>query len=179
MKATKRSNVLMPIAAVLAAATIVGGAATARLRFNVSPSMPRGLYRAVEERLVPGAIVSACVPLAAATLARERQYLPGGDCPGGVAPVLKTLLAGPGDTIEYTEQGLRRNGQQLRNTAPFDRDSLGRALARVPFGTYHLVGEYWLYSSHHPRSWDSRYWGPVPRTAIRETAAPLWTEAEP
>ncbi|MEO8502482.1 MAG: conjugative transfer signal peptidase TraF [Acidobacteriota bacterium] len=167
-----RAPLLMAAAALAMATT----AYVAGLRINLSPSMPRGLYRTVEDAPHRGAFVEACPPAAAATIAKARGYLPTGACPGDVAPLLKGILAIPGDDVVFTERGLELNGVSMPNTRPFDVDLQGRTLEPHPFGTYHLApGQYWLHSSHHPRSWDSRYFGPVDRSLIRACVKPLWT----
>jgi type IV secretory pathway protease TraF len=46
---------------------------------------------------------------------------------------------------------------------------------RVPDGRYVIPpGEVWLVSTFSPRSWDSRYFGPVPASAIVSALTPLW-----
>jgi type IV secretory pathway protease TraF len=40
-------------------------------------------------------------------------------------------------------------------------------------------GELFLLSLTHPASFDSRYFGPVPATAVLGTALPLWTWSSP
>ena len=54
------------------------------LHVNLSPSEPRGLYRAVAGTPIPGAWVAACVSLEAAAIGRARGYLWPGPCVGGV-----------------------------------------------------------------------------------------------
>jgi conjugative transfer signal peptidase TraF len=138
--------------------------------------MPRGIYREVDLPLAPGALVSACVPPAGQIVASERHYLGRGACPGNLAPLVKPVLAGPGDLVDYDARGLSVNGRLIPNTAPYDTDRAGRTLLPHPFGAYRLgPGYYWLFSPHHPRSWDSRYFGPVPESYVIHAVAPLWT----
>jgi type IV secretory pathway protease TraF len=43
-----------------------------------------------------------------------------------------------------------------------------------PYGTFELgPSSLWLIDKD-PRSWDSRYFGPVPETLINATAKPIW-----
>src|SRR5262245_61160358 len=79
-------------------------------RLNVSPSAPLGLYRAVARPVARGDLVVGCVPVVAARLARERGYLAGGNCPGGVQPVLKRVGAVPGDMVAVFPDGITVNG---------------------------------------------------------------------
>ncbi|MEP7247281.1 MAG: conjugative transfer signal peptidase TraF [Gammaproteobacteria bacterium] len=165
-----------PILIAASAFASLSAAHLAGLRINLSRSMPRGFYRTVSDAPSRGALVEACPPSAAAAIAKARAYLPAGTCPGDVAPLLKGILAVPGDDVVFTERGLELNGVSIPQTRPFDADLQGRTLEPHPFGSYHLApGQYWLYSSHHPRSWDSRYFGPVDRSLIRTCVKPLWT----
>jgi type IV secretory pathway protease TraF len=40
-------------------------------------------------------------------------------------------------------------------------------------------GHVWLAGSGHDRSWDSRYFGPVPVAGVRGVARPILTLGEP
>jgi conjugative transfer signal peptidase TraF len=144
-------------------------------RLNVSPSAPLGLYRAVDRPVARGDLVVACVPVVAARLARERGYLAGGACPGDVQPVLKRVGAIPGDRVEVFPDGVTVNGRRLPGSATAAVDSSGRALPHAPWGAT-AVGrdEVWLLATDVPRSWDSRYFGPVPLDSVR-AARPLLT----
>jgi conjugative transfer signal peptidase TraF len=146
------------------------------LRINFTPSLPRGLYRAVGGPPARGSIVIACVPPDIAPLALERRYLWRGDCRGGVVPVGKVVLGAAGDTIALTAAGLSVNGQAVPNSRPVARDSRGRPMPHYPYGTHVLgPGELWLFSPFHPLSFDSRYFGPVPSAGVRSRLAPVWT----
>ena len=133
------------------------------VRLNISPSAPLGLYRMVDQPAVRGVLVAACVPPAVTRLARERGYLAGGSCPGGTQPVLKRIGAVPGDRVDLGPDGLGVNGTRLPDSAPAASDSRGRRLHHAPWGrTVVAPGEVWLMGVGTARSWDSRYFGPVP-----------------
>ena len=148
----------------------------AGLRVNLSGSMPIGLYRVSSEPAARGAIVLACLPMDVAVVARSRGYVPRGACPGATAPIGKVVLAMVGDSVEVTAEGLLVNGRPVRNTKPLAVDAAGRSLRRFPDGTY-IVGqdELWLFSPYSKRSFDSRYFGPLPVSSIRNRVLPLWT----
>ena len=148
----------------------------AGLRVNLSGSMPIGLYRVSTGPLVKGAMVLACLPADVAVFARSRGYVPSGRCPGATAPIGKVVLAMAGDSVEVTAEGVLLNGRAVRNTRPLAIDAAGRSLRRFPDGTY-VVGqdEVWLYSPYSKRSFDSRYFGPLPVSSICNRVLPLWT----
>jgi type IV secretory pathway protease TraF len=66
------------------------------------------------------------------------------------------------------------NGTLLTNSRPLARDSHGAELM-ILRTVNHIVGddELWLVSSHSPRSFDSRYFGPVRRSDVRARLSPV------
>jgi conjugative transfer signal peptidase TraF len=151
----------------------LGPGASSRLlavpRINTSSSLPRGLYllEPLHRPLRPGDLVLACPPPAAATLALARGYLDPGSCPGGTKPLGKLVLAVAGDRLEIAANAITLNRCRLPATASRSVDTCGRPLPRFPPRAYRVrTGEIWLFSPH-PRSFDSRYFGPVAATGIR------------
>ena len=118
------------------------------LRVNLSPSAPRGLYRAVAGGPTRSGWVMACVSPEAAALRRGRGYLAPGRCAGGVQPVLKPIVAIVGDPVDLAWDGLAVSGQCLPGSLSADVDSAGRALSHpgpqpVPGGARQaLAGEH-------------------------------------
>jgi conjugative transfer signal peptidase TraF len=162
--------------ALLTVADLTGFLCSRYIRVNRSPSLPLGLYRPVALPLARGRLVSACLPLAVTRLGRDRAYLPPGSCPGDSAPVLKYIAGLPGDVIEVTSSGVTANGAHLHLSGAIQVDSLGRSLSPVPAGLYRLHDCYWL-AAPHAKSWDSRYFGCVPRESLREVLVPWVTTA--
>ena len=134
------------------------------IRVNITDSMPHGLYH-LGTRLRPvrrGDVVAVCLPLRAASVGRERGYLGPGICPGNVEPLLKFVAADGGDIVVASPKGVKVNGQILSESGRLQVDEVGRPLAYWSTTAHKLpAGEIWLYAPSN-RSWDSRYWGPVP-----------------
>jgi len=150
----------------------------AGLRINVTASMPRGLWHvgAPVAPLRRGEIVTLCPP---ETLpfreAAARGYLPAGFCPGGLQPLVKPIAAIAGDLVTVSAAGVTVNGAPVPGTAPVATDGAGRPLSPFSAGAYRVApGEVWLLSGHDPRSFDSRYFGPVPARNVQGVARPLW-----
>ena len=150
----------------------------AGLRINGTASMPRGLWHvgAPVAPLRRGEIVTLCPP---ETLpfreAAARGYLPAGRCPGGFQPLVKPIAAIVGDVVTVSVAGVTVNGAPVPGTAPLAADSTGRLLSPFPAGVYRVApGALWLLSGHDPRSFDSRYFGPVPVRNVQGVARPLW-----
>jgi conjugative transfer signal peptidase TraF len=145
-------------------------------RVVLTQSVPRGLYRAVDVPLLRGTLVAFCLSPAVATFATARGYVSWGTCPGGTQPVVKRIGAVAGDTVDLRPNVILVNGAPLPNSATLAHDSRGRALPRIPRGRYQVAdGEFWLFATHIPESWDSRYFGPVRRGQILSTARAVWT----
>jgi conjugative transfer signal peptidase TraF len=175
----RRAGTLCAFAMVLLGiADVLGFLCSRYVRVNLSPSLPLGLYRPVPLPLARSRLVSACLPPAIARLGRARSYLPPGSCPGDAAPVLKILAAVPGDFVEVNPLGIAVNGVPLTHSAACLRDSHGRSLVAVPAGHYRLRDCYWL-AAPHAQSWDSRYFGCVPRESLREVLVPGVTASPP
>jgi conjugative transfer signal peptidase TraF len=153
------------------------------LRLNLSSSIPPGWYVARGVQTGPplqrGTLVAACLPGSVAAWGRSRGYLHRGSCPDGTAPVGKPIFAIDGDTVTVGSDGLELDGTPMPRTRLLRQDSEGRPLMRIPDGRYIVhPGEVWLVSTFSPRSWDSRYFGPVPASAIVSALSPLWAFKE-
>ncbi len=150
-------------------------AAWAGLRFNDSPSMPTGLYvrTSSESR---SSLVVFCPAEPFARLSGQRGYRSRGNCGDGAEPLAKPIAARPGDIVELSAHGITVNGRSLPNTAPLATDTAGRPLSHWPFGRYVVApSTVWVASSYSPRSFDSRYFGPVEASQVREHVRPLLT----
>jgi conjugative transfer signal peptidase TraF len=171
-RAARAFVLAVPAVTIVAACAIFGSG----LRINFTPSMPLGIYRLEAlpaNGFARGMFVVACVPGAAADLGRDRGYLARGPCPDDTEPLLKIVAAVPGDDVAVSGRGVAIKGCVLPNSVPLAFDRSGRRLTEWPSGRYHLaLNQLWLYADH-PRSWDSRYWGPAATASIKARAVPL------
>jgi conjugative transfer signal peptidase TraF len=144
------------------------------LRLNASPSLPIGLY--VTSTQPEANLVEFCPAEPFASLAISRGYRDAGACRDGAAPLMKPVVAEAGDLVELSAYGIAVNGRLLANTAPRTTDSRNRSLTSWTYGRYVVAPDtVWVASSHHPRSFDSRYFGPIPTSSIRDHVRPLLT----
>jgi conjugative transfer signal peptidase TraF len=168
----------------VAVAACLGGAALCCVgRFNSSASLPRGLYLEVPRGWLGrpparGDLVLACAPAAGGELARRRGYLGDGPCAagaaGGAAALGKLALAAAGDEVDFGAAGLAVNGRPVAASRPLPSDTAGRPLPHHPYGRFRIApGELWLFAPWHPRSYDSRYFGPIEETAVRGWLMPV------
>jgi conjugative transfer signal peptidase TraF len=92
------------------------------------------------------------------------------------APPLKQIAAIPGDIVTLTDDQVWINEASLLGSGTLANDSAG--LPRVPFprGTHRVLpGEYWLFATNLPQSFDSRYFGPVSESSILTSLVPVVT----
>lgn len=154
----------------LASIAYIGG-----YRLNLTPSEPLGLWRiaALRRPVETGDLVFVCLPATTAfEEARQRGYLRRGLCAGGVAPLIKTVAALPGQRVEITDHVVI-DGRTLPASVVRKTDGEGRALSPDPGGVvppHHLF----LHSSF-ASSYDSRYFGAVPESGLLGLARPILT----
>jgi conjugative transfer signal peptidase TraF len=168
---------LMVSAALLILGNLIAGAG---LRLNASASMPPGIYRVAvvsPREIHRGMLVAVCAPSGAAQLGRRRGYVSSGECAENSEPLLKTVAAVAGDDIAISPSGVSVNGRLLRDSKPLAFDHAGRPLVSWPPGHFRTSrGAIWLHADHE-RSWDSRYWGPVPARNVLAKAVPVLINA--
>lgn len=170
------------LAVVLASLGAVGGAVKrSGLRLQHTGSLPLGVYQDIRSTaVVPGAIGVWCLPREIARWAVVRGYLGRGSCVGGAEPLGKVVLAVQGDTVQLTGAGVILNGSPVPNSAPILIDSHGRRITPAPYGMYVIgPGKIWLWSPYTSRSFDSRYFGPIPIRALVSLVRPVWTTSLP
>jgi conjugative transfer signal peptidase TraF len=105
-----------------------------------------------------------------ATFLADRRYLPRG------IPLLKRVLALPGQTVCRVQLAITVDKIAMGAAREYDRN--GRPL---PFWQgCHVIadGEVFLMNCRSADSFDGRYFGVLPTSAIIGTAEPLWTGDE-
>lgn len=145
---TKAFLLLVPFALLLTAVVTCN---YCRLYFNVTPSLPRGIYRLLPERQIARGDVVLVVDLDEIGIDRAL-------CP--YKGLLKLAAAFGGDTIDSDGKHIFVNGRMLPNSDLFTHDKFGKNLPQqdypyiVPDGSVYLT-------SQHKYGYDSRYFGPI------------------
>ena len=166
--------------ALLATTALVAGLAAAGalgLRFNLTSSLPIGVYRVTNDAptLARGAIVLYCLPPSIARFAHDRGYVPkGGVCAEGLVPIGKIAAALPGDTVGVAADGITVNGRPQLHSRSLQADMMGRQLPRLVGGSYVVRRGYIWLLAPADRSFDSRYWGPLRVENVLARVYPLW-----
>ena len=138
--------------------------------WNVTPSVPTGLYRLVDAAQVRvGDVVAINPPPAMREWLSERGYLPSG------MPLLKRIAAAQGQQVCRFRHGITIDGRLVALART--RDRLGRPLP-VWAGCRRLgAHEFFALNPARADSLDGRYFGLLPRTAIQGQAIPIWTQS--
>jgi conjugative transfer signal peptidase TraF len=138
------------------------------LIINVTESMPLGVYRRHPlTALKTGDLVALTPPAPVAALVYGRRYIPRD------AELVKHILAAEGDVWCATPgQGFTINNTRAGDVSV--NDSQGALLPLWSPSCHRVAPGFVLVGSHAPRSFDSRYFGPVPLTTLTSKVAPLW-----
>lgn len=170
----RRAGVILAIGSPVVAG-IVACAWLSGLRVNLTPSEPLGLWRIVPlDRVVAvGDLVFVCPPVGPVSdFGLERGYFRGGLCPGGTAPLIKTVAAREGSHIRVGAN-VAINGRTLPQSRLISVDGHGRPLTPWAGGAV-PPGQLFLHSPF-AGSYDSRYFGPVPTAGLLGLARPVLT----
>jgi conjugative transfer signal peptidase TraF len=157
------------VATVLLLSTI--GGAPPRYIWNASNSVPIGLYRLQPiTTLAVTELVAILPPDFLAAFLDLNGYLPIG------VPMLKRVLALPGQTI--CRYGLTIVVDGIDVGQAQERDRRGRPLPVWQGCRVIADGNVFVMNWQSADSLDSRYFGPLPTSAVIGRAVPIWTDEE-
>jgi conjugative transfer signal peptidase TraF len=115
-------------------------------------------------------LVAVQPPDLLATFLYLNGYLPNG------VPILKRVLALPGQTV--CRNGLTIAVDGIDVGQAYERDGRGRPLP-VWYGCRVIAdGDVFVMNWQSADSLDSRYFGPLPASAVIGRAVPVWTDEE-
>lgn len=167
----QRSIVIAMLASIaLVAAPALSGHGP-RFIWNASASVPVGLYRIAPVGPIEVTdLVAVLPPEPLADFLAERGYL------ARNVPLIKRVLALPGTIV-------CRNGTTIlayddAYGEARERDSLGRDLPSWQGCRLLGDGEVFLMNWDAAESFDGRYFGPLPASAIVARLVPVWTDAD-
>ena len=139
--------------------------------WNASQSAPLGLYRLQPvDTLFVTELVAILPPEPLAAFLAEGSYLPRG------VPMLKRVLALPGQTV--CRNGLTITVDGIGLGEALDRDRRGRPLPIWQGCRVVARDDVFLMNLQSADSLDSRYFGPLPASAVIGRAVPVWTNEE-
>jgi conjugative transfer signal peptidase TraF len=145
------------------------------LRLNLTPSYALGIWRIVglDREVAIGDLVIVCPPQTGAfAIALEHGYVRPGLCPGWISPLIKTVVATPGQQFEIAS-AITIDGTPLAGSDVRETDAEGRAL--LPFSGGTVPPGHLFLHSEYAGSYDSRYFGPIPAAGLLGLAHPVFT----
>ena len=147
------------------------GGTTPHYIWNASNSVPIGLYRVqATTRLAVTELVAVQPPELLAAFLDLNGYLPVG------VPMLKRVLALPGQTVCRNGLKIAVDGVDVGEAR--ERDGRSRPLP-VWHGCRVIAdGDVFVMNWQSADSLDSRYFGPLPASAVIGRAIPVWTDEE-
>jgi conjugative transfer signal peptidase TraF len=142
-----------------------------RYIWNASESVPPGLYRVQPiGRLTVTDLVAIRPPAPLASFLDLNGYLPIG------VPMLKRILALPGQTVCRTGHTITVDNIEMGQAR--ERDGRGRPLPAWHGCRVIADGDVFVMNWQSAESLDSRYFGPLPASAVIGRAEPVWTDEE-
>jgi conjugative transfer signal peptidase TraF len=165
----RRLILIITSTAVLATLSSVIEPPPIRLLWNVSASVPTGLYVLTDATQASlGDRVTLWPPQTMQALLAERGYLKSG------TPLIKTVAAVGGQRVCRSKYRIIIDGKRAGTARK--RDTTGRALPKWHGCQTLRADQLFLMNLATPDSFDGRYFGPVVRSLITARAVPLWTD---
>jgi conjugative transfer signal peptidase TraF len=141
---------------------------------NLTPSMKRGIYFRSSGGIHRGDIIAFCLKDPYKTFGLVHGYIQSGKQCHGAQPLIKQVIAVPGDDVVLTALFLTVNKERYAYPT-LNKNSRGEAILIYPRGNYKRTQGYWLIGTAATNSWDSRYWGYITETQILYKLKPLLT----
>ncbi len=150
-----------------------------KLIINTSPSIPLGIYalEPISGQLKQNDLIAFCLNKKDQDFALSHGYiLAGTRCNGSSTPLLKSIIAIPGDNVTLTNTEIIVNNK-IYNYPTQQYDSMHRLLPSWPRDNYQNTLGFWVIGTNNIKSWDSRYYGFINRSQIIYLLKPLclWT----
>ncbi len=128
-----------------------------RIIINISPSIPLGIYSLehVNNKSIfkQNDLVAFCLSKPYRDFGLSRGYLLVGSRCDGSTPLLKSIIAIPGDNVTLTSNQIIVNNKAYGYPTQL-YDSKHRPLPSWPRGNYKNSEGFWMIGSHNFKSWD-------------------------
>jgi len=161
-----------PLIVIISAFALIYLIYNSGLIFNITGSMPIGIYYTSSntKNIKKGDFVIVKLPFQLQKFGVERKYIP-----NYKTKLLKEVIGIPGDKVNLKDKEIVINNSHVYKAPTYKYDMEHRKLHFYPRGEY-ISKSYWLYGENNPdESWDSRYYGPVNKLNILKKAVPVIT----
>ena len=149
-------------------------------RFNVTDSIPFGLYRITNLKKLKNSYVIFCPENRPVfQLAKNRGYIDSGLCPGVYGYLMKKVVATGGDEVSITNDGVLVNQSLIPFSKPLPLDGIKRPMPQEHFFAYQLKEkEILTMTSQSKWSFDGRYYGPIHVGQVKGVITPIWVKSK-
>lgn len=146
------------------------------IQFNVTGSLPRGVYLKTNRPLVKNALVTFCPPYDHYfEFAERNNFWKGLDKPCGKTPrYMKKIVGVPYDNVSVTFDGVFINNVKIKNSEPVKKILSDKIFQDYEKQFLLKENEYFLMSDYNNHSFDSRYFGVIHADKIKNVVIPLW-----
>ena len=143
-------------------------------RINTTKSVAQGVWKIHSKKVDLGDYVLFCPKNNdLSSRAYHLGYLQFGFCPGLYRPLIKRIVARPGDRIDV-HNWIYVNHKKIVDSKILTKDSLGRDIPWKASSTHLNHHEYFAMATRIPNSFDSRYFGSIKKKQILGAAKPIW-----
>lgn len=147
------------------------------LIFNLTDSLPLGLWKRTSLSLERGGVVGFCPTLSDQLKSDYRLQASKNGlmriCDENVQMMMKPIVAVPGDKVEIKDNKIFVNEKFV--VERLEKDGYGKSIKSVKPGIYNVTeGEYWMISTYNKGSFDSRYFGAVKAENLKYSLVPLF-----
>lgn len=135
-------------------------------RFNLTPSIPLGIYKISKEKVDKGKyVIFNPAKSSLFDQAKDRGYLKKGVF-HEYMPLFKKICAVSGDSLSISREGVFVNGVLIPESRPINQDNLGRSLPHLEIKEVILNRQQVALIGETFNSFDSRYFGIVEKKNI-------------
>lgn len=144
------------------------------IMWNITDSLPPGIYYLDSQKSLKRNNLIVFCPILDDQIVNKFSFVDNSSrflrsCDSHVIPFLKPIAAVEGDTVKVTDGELFINDHKYADIAK------SSALPHVKPGTYQVAKDtVWVISQYNPRSFDSRYFGPIHLSQVFTNAKPLF-----
>lgn len=140
------------------------------IRLNTTSSVKKGLYTIEKPTaIISGDYIAFCLSDKLANIAQSNGYIAKGECPNNSQPLLKKVIATPGDIVTINNEHVEISHTTSKNSyflTTFKNDLKGNQIPKTTHNGTKKINGFWVIGDNNMRSWDSRYFGEISKESI-------------
>lgn len=145
-------------------------------RINLTKSIPLGIYKLeTNAQIKKDDYVEFCLDEKLSKIAYINGYINDGSCWGRYEALAKKIIAVPNDIVSVENNYIEVNGQKYNQYKQKLYSQSGNKANLIHYENKVIQGYFMVGDSDVINSWDSRYYGEIPKDNIRGVLIPKWT----